>query len=171
MSVFHGRVRVLASLLFLLSMAAANASVATAAQPITVNPVLGSATASDDEPETLVISGHGFSPGGLVYIVLYDHWGTQLYETRWVTASERLYQPTDSFDPGRAFVFDLGGDIEESFAIPAAAEAAYAAVEHGGGRSTTMAGVSCDMVMMVRAFDRDTATWSNLLDADLECAG
>ena len=36
---------------------------------------------------TITVTGRAFTPGGRVYVALYDVWGTALYETRWTTAS------------------------------------------------------------------------------------
>ena len=37
-------------------------------------------------PEKFVVAGTDFTPGGKVYIAIYDQVGRQLYEHRWVDA-------------------------------------------------------------------------------------
>jgi hypothetical protein len=93
----------------------------------------------------IVVTGQGFTPRGDIYIALYDRWGTRLYETRWVIASETVSGPEGSLDP--ATVYDEGGVV-------------YASFDH-----------MCFDAVMVRAYDQGTDTWSNLLDVDSTCKG
>ena len=96
------------------------------------------------------MAGQGFTPGGRVYVALYDQWGAALFETRWVTASERYFQPPLNLGTGDDLVFDTGGTIAEAFVIePAVLE---------------VAGLACTTALMGRAYDQSTATWSAMVD-------
>lgn len=66
-----------------------------------VQPVRSSVSASTALPDSFVVSGNGFTPGGDVYIALYDQWGMILNETRWVAASESIHGPNGSQDPAQ----------------------------------------------------------------------
>jgi hypothetical protein len=91
-------------------------------------------------PGTIMITGEGFTPGGAVYVALYDPWGIALHETRWTTASQTIYGPRGSTDP--ALGYRQGGKLNEMFA-----------------------GL-CGATVLVRAFDHQTATWSNWMNVD-----
>lgn len=93
---------------------------------------------------TVVVTGDTFTPGGAVYIALYDTWGERLYETRWTTASAFTYGYNGSADPAYGYI--AGGTILESF-------------DHLCGGS-----------VMVRAYDQSTDSWSNWLDAKPHCS-
>jgi hypothetical protein len=73
-----------------------------------------------------------------VYVALYDKWGTSLHETRWISASADQYGANGSADPATGF-------------------------HRGGSLTETFAGL-CGASVMVRAFDQQTAAWSNWLD-------
>jgi hypothetical protein len=57
------------------------------------------------------VRGKSFTPGGAVYVVLYDQWGMELHETRWVTASDTTFGSNGSRDPANGYA--RGGTIEE----------------------------------------------------------
>lgn len=136
------RNRVIICLLFLISVSPfANTAVATA-QSSAVAPVLSSAVATSIPTAWITVAGNGFSAGGLVYIALYDQWGTDLEETRWTSASITVYGTNGSLDPAQGY--SPGGSVAQ---------------------------LSCDQPLMVRAFDRQTDSWSNLLDVELACGG
>jgi hypothetical protein len=93
---------------------------------------------------SVMLRGTGFSSGGDIYVAVYDQWGARLYETRWVTASESEW----GLYPGDGFV--AGGSFNATF-------------EH-----------LCGATVMARAYDKQTATWSNLLDIEynvFQCDG
>jgi len=87
---------------------------ASSAQTASALPILNNAVVSTIAPGVIEVSGERFSPGGLVYIALYDGWGTALHETRWVASSPTVYAVNGSQDPAQGFV--QGGRIEEAFA-------------------------------------------------------
>ena len=91
----------------------------------------------------VVVTGDTFTPGGQVYIALYDKWGERLFETRWTTATGFTYGYNGSSDPALGYV--AGGKILESF-------------DH-----------LCGSSVMVRAYDQSTDSWSNWLDAKPNC--
>jgi len=142
---FHMSRKLLHPLSFLLVLAIAGLSVAGAsadapAPARTSGPVLTSVLASVAQPGSISVSGEGFTPGGDVYVAIYDTWGAELHETRWTTASVAAYGPNGSLDP--ALGYRAGGRVGEAFA-----------------------GL-CGTAIMVRAFDRQAAVWTNLLDID-----
>jgi len=90
------RTRIIICLLSILAFAPL-APLSGGAQSV-AQPVLASITASTALPDSIVVEGHGFTPGGDVYIALYDQWGLILHETRCVAA-------------------EGGGNIREAFEI------------------------------------------------------
>lgn len=157
--------RVLFPMLLLGLLGLGSAPLATAAPVVAPVPVLSTVVRSSGLPDEIMVSGHGFTPGGEVYVALYDQWGMVLHETRWVTASTRSYQPPQDLPPGESFSFDTGGNIAEAFALDWAVLDAAPVT----GQVTTMDGIDCAAAVMVRAFDRSTAIWSAMLDVDLGC--
>ncbi len=170
----------------------------TVAQSASTLPVLNSAIASTVAPGAIEVIGERFSPGGLVYLALYDGWGATLHETRWVASSPTVYGVNGSQDPAQGFI--AGGGISESFEHVRQAvygpngsqdpAQGYIAGDEGfqarsavygpnGSQDpaqgyvpgTTGAALAdaCDAPLMVRAFDQRTASWSNLLDVDAGC--
>lgn len=137
-------------------------------------PVLSSVSVSSALPDSIVISGQGFSPGQPVFIALYDRWGVLEQETRWVTASESVYGPNGSLDPARGY--QAGGNVREAFAIdfgtiygPNGSQ--DPAQGYRRGLTAVEAGqfASCPNSLMVRAYDQQTDAWSNLIDVEDAC--
>jgi hypothetical protein len=114
----------------------------SAAQPATVRPLLiiGSVSALD-APGSILVSGAGFTAGGDVFIGLYDQWGKYVQESRWVVASQPTYGLDGSIDPAAGYV--SGGLVNETFAI------------------------DCRSGVMVRAHDRSSGIWTEVLDVDV----
>jgi hypothetical protein len=50
-------------------------------------PSLADVSATTQTPALFTVAGKGFTPGGRVYLAIYDQMGARLYETRWVVAS------------------------------------------------------------------------------------
>ncbi|MDQ3657516.1 MAG: hypothetical protein M3457_20870 [Chloroflexota bacterium] len=100
--------------LFLFGFGVNGLPASSTAQPAATIPVLNRAIASTSAPGMVEVRGDRFSPGGLVYVVLYDQWGSTLHETRWVASSPTVYGANGSQDPAQGFV--QGGRIEEAFA-------------------------------------------------------
>src|SRR5687767_12872823 len=88
-------VLVLLSVLMIGSRSSQAAAVASAPS----SPTLTSAAVLASEPGTISVTGEAFTPGGDVYLAIYDTWGTALHETRWTTASSAVYGPNGSMDP------------------------------------------------------------------------
>ena len=131
------------SLLALASTAAGAVAAPGPAAPTGVPsaiPTLIGTSATTQPVGTITVTGEAFTPGGRVYVALYDPWGATLYETRWITASGAVYGPNWSGDPAAGF--SRGGVLREAF------------------------GGLCGAAPMVRAYDEATATWSNWLDVD-----
>lgn len=142
------------------------------------------AAAGAPTPGAVLVSGQGFTPGGSVYVGLYDQWstsGTDHYETRWTIASATVHGPNGSQDP--ALGYAEGGTISELFG---ASETVYGpngsqdpATGYVEGTSLIDVGPygavdvvtspRCDNSVMVRAYDASSAAWSNMLDLSVGC--
>jgi hypothetical protein len=155
-------------------LASSTASAGTFATSDSTFPVIGPSVESDSGLGVLLIEGHGFTPGGLVFIAIHDMWGMTQHETRWVTASEISYQPPQDLPYDEGFSFDTGGNFAESFRI----EVGSVEVPDGSqnpalgavtSQPTAMAGVACAASLMVMAYDRSTAAWSNMAEVELGC--
>lgn len=118
--------------------AAAGARSTDPAAAVAAAPVLIGAVPDAKVPGTVAVIGEGFTPGGAVLVELSDRLGADLPETRWTAASGNTYGPNGSADPARGF--RSGGILSEVFAVPCGAEA------------------------VARAYDGQTARWSNWLD-------
>jgi hypothetical protein len=111
-------------------------------------PSLTDVSATTQTARLFTVTGTGFTPGGRVYLAIYDQMGAQLYETRWITAS--LATTGWRHEPGygvlgRTLVDIPGGALRESF------------------------GQLCGATAMMRAYDQATATWSNWLAVEPAC--
>jgi len=155
----------------------------TAQGRLATSPLLVMAAGAPPAGSALV-TGQGFTAGGSVYVALYDRWstsGTQHYETRWVTASETTFGANGSHDPAQGYI--AGGTISEHFG---ASETVYGpngsqdpatgyvqgtseiSVDTSGSVGIVV-GSRCDTSVMVRAYDTESATWSNMLDLTVGC--
>jgi hypothetical protein len=137
------------------------------AQPVTsTGPVLDAVVVGTAAPGVVIVSGQGFTPLGRVYIAVYDRWGTTLHETRLVTTTETLLQPPEWPATGGRFAeactVEVGG-TEGAAGIQTPAPGTIPSTP------TAMASGPCPMPLMVRAYDRATATWSNIVDVELGC--
>lgn len=112
-------------------------------------PSLTDVSAGTRTPDLFTVTGTDFTPGGQVYLAVYDQMGAKLYETRWVTASlattVRVHQPGDG-PLERSLVVVPGGGLYEAF------------------------GQLCGTTAMMRALDEQTAVWSNWLTVEFACA-
>lgn len=174
----HTTRRLITPFILLLGFGLGCAPGAVAAQPAATLPTIHIASAGATAPDSIIISGVGFTPGGPVYIAIYDQWGMTIHDTRWIIASEPVLQPPQGIAPGEGFSFDTGGNIGESFRIRMVERPSSLpdgnqnlALNGPSGRVTAMVGIDCDAILMDRAFDRSTVTWSNVLDIELGCTG
>jgi hypothetical protein len=147
------------------------------------------APASVPAPGTALLTGQHFTPGGEVYIALYDQWGIELHETRWVTASVTVYGANGSQDPASGYLQggtlrELFGTIGSVFGPNGSQDPATGYVEVGTNGSAFgsngsqdpaigyvagQTGNLCGATIMARAYDLQAATWSNVSDIDLGC--
>ena len=110
------------------------------------SPVLTSAATTFRPPHTHIVTGVDFTPGGRVEIELYDASETNLRETRGATATSSVYVRDWRDDPaGGSVGFTRAGVISETFAL------------------------SCGASTKVRAYDQQTARWSDWLELDPGC--
>jgi hypothetical protein len=104
-------------------------------------------SATTHSARLFTVAGTGFTPGGRVYLAIYDQMGAQLYETRWITASLPLLALPRSIghEAGSILGSGRGGTLHEAFANLCGAKA------------------------MMRAYDQALETWSNWLTAEPTC--
>ena len=107
-------------------------------------PLLTRIQSSATNQGEITVLGANFTPGGDVFVAIYDRWGNQVHETRWTTASGDTPAINGTNDPSQGF--HPGGVVFETF--------------------TQL----CEQPAMVRAYDQQTNTWSNLLDIDTDCS-
>ena len=108
-----------------------------------VTPSLTNASVRAATPGTVWVEGFDFTPGGNVYVAIYDRWGEQLYETRWTAADSTVMGSDGTSNPLTGYT--EGGFVGESFSVPCGADA------------------------MVRAFDQSTGVWTTWLDVNAGC--
>jgi hypothetical protein len=137
-----------------------------------ISPFLSAASAVAQAPGSVLVTGRNFTPGSRVYVALYDQWGMELYETRWVTASETIYGPNGSQDPATGF--SRGGVIAETFGASPTVYRPFGSQDPATSYVPVEAvsepfGSLCGTTAMVRAWDVGTAAWSNLLDVQAGC--
>jgi hypothetical protein len=152
---FHTRLLApLLTLVILVALGAAIARAGTSAGPDAggtahmtfPSPALTSAATTFRAPHTLMVTGVDFTPGGRVEVALYDASGTALLETRWTTATVSIYVRDwrdDATNPSVGFT--RAGVISEAFEI------------------------SCGSTAKVRAYDQQTARWSDWLELHPGC--
>jgi len=113
----------------------AGAAVANDLNTVSAPELLGVSLASVEG--TIAVTGEGFAAGGRVYVAIYDQMGATLYETRWTEAT-----PAVSIND-----------------VPAVLQITHPS---GGVLSETFGGL-CGTEVLIRAYDQDTALWSNWL--------
>jgi hypothetical protein len=111
-------------------------------------PSLTDVSAGTQTPRLFTVAGQDFTPGGRVYLAVYDQMGAQLYETRWVVAS-----PAPAVGAG-----------------PTGHEAASIGGSGQGGTLREGFANLCGATAMMRALDEGTAAWSNWLTVAPACA-
>lgn len=232
MSYFHLYRRNVGVILVLLSLIVLSRP-AVQAENLQVAPTASSLTitvSASTSPGSVVVTGEHFTPGGEVYVAIFDQWGTQLYEARWIDASIPVYGPNGSQDPAHGYskggdisqVFGAvetfygphgsqdpalgycdGGDINQVFGaarpiygpngsadpavgfgpdgdaveIHSRVEPVYGlngSQDPANGYVRTASGDEffgnlCGTAIMVRAYDEQAATWSNILDINPGC--
>jgi len=198
MPLILARNRVIICLLFLTSILPATVGPVASAQSGSSGPVLSIAAAVAPPSSLIAVIGEGFSPGGLVYIAVYDHWGVEVHEHLWTVARHAAYGPHGSQDPALGYapsgylneVIDLfpatvygpHGSQDPTQGYSGGAEAVFepGAIYGPNGSQDpaqgyvpagdqTQAGVACGHDLMVRAYDQQAGTWSNLVDVAGTC--
>lgn len=111
-------------------------------------PSLTDVSATTETLRLFTVTGTGFTPGGRVYLAIYDQMGAQLYETRWITASRRMLAV-------------VGPRLQEG--------APFTGSRRGGTLRETFANL-CGATAMMRAYDEATTIWSNWLTVEPACA-
>jgi hypothetical protein len=118
--------------------------------PVAAAPTLNPGATSARAPWLFTVTGQGFTPGGRVYLAVYDQMGAKLYETRWIEASPDAtvlrHEPGDG-PLGRSPETVAGGALRATFVN------------------------LCGATVMERALDAATNTWSNWVDAVPTCGG
>ena len=116
--------------------------------PSVAIPSLADVSAATETTRLFTVTGNGFTPGGRVYLAIYDQMGKQLYETRWITA-------------GLPLLVLMGPTGHEAASLPGAGR--------GGMLRETFANL-CGATAMMRAYDIETRTWSTWLTVEPTCA-
>lgn len=111
------------------------------------SPTLTDASAAAPARGVFTVAGQGFTPGGRVYLAIYDQMGAKLYQTRWLTASPQ-YTITGMSDVS-----------PEAHPIVSADKGVFLADFPR----------YCGAGVMVRAYDQTTESWSNWVDFDANC--
>jgi hypothetical protein len=136
------------------------------------SPNLSNASVAGRPLTLVVVEGEGFTPDGLVYVVVYDRWGEDVYGHVWATAAHGNFGVSGSQDPNLGYiaagtldiVIDLSPAVTYSpngFQIPTTGV--------GLGAGQAIAAGACGRDLMVRAYDQQSAAWSNLLDVTAQC--
>ena len=197
MPLILSRNRVIICLLFFVSLVPGILGPSASAQSGTSGPVLSIASAVSPPSSLIAVVGEGFSPGGLVYIAVYDQWGVELHEHLWTVASAAHYGPHGSQDPALGYV--PSGYINEVIDLfPAPVYGPHGSMDpaqgYSGGSDVAQepgaiygphgsqdpaqgyvpagdeaTGLACGHDLMVRAYDQQAATWSNLVDVVAGC--
>jgi hypothetical protein len=158
-----------------------------------------SVTVADRERGLILVTGQDFTPGGRVFLDVYEDEGLHLIETRWARASEEVFGLNGSRDPALGYV--PGGEVVEMFAVTEAvygpngsrdpaqgyrpglirgADVDAVATGPNGSRDPALIGVpgnngteeraiTCDPSFVVQALDEQAAAWSNVLHLDEGC--
>jgi hypothetical protein len=150
------RVFIIVALVGLLCGGVPSAHLVGAAAPLGPRPLIGASVVAS-RAGTVTVSGRGFTPGGWVYIALYDTWGERLFETRWVIATITVPELEGSVIPPSE-----GGVVTETFG----ATAAFAGPASGEDGA---AGSLCGTEPMARAFDQMADVWSEMVEIDVGC--
>ena len=166
------RIRVIICLLFLVSFNPILTPDA-GAQSVAALPVLRATLTNPPAVGLIAVRGDGFTPGGLVSIVLYDRWGQHLYAPVRTVASVGQYGPNGSADPANGYV--APGTIDslvdflpgETFGPNGSADPANGYSR--GHAASIAAGLPCGSELMVRANDARTGTWTDLVDIAVAC--
>jgi hypothetical protein len=158
----HLLVLALLSLALLLGPAAS-----VQAQNAADGPTLVSAAATFGVTGGVTIAGEGFTPGGWVYLAIYDQMGATLHETRWTVASRAA--GVINFAPGLAPEAHPIAAASINF-VPGLAPEAHPVLApvRGGTVREAFAGL-CGVRAMTRAYDAQTGVWSNWLDVTPGC--
>jgi hypothetical protein len=99
-------------------------------------------------PGSIAVAGRGFTPGGRVYVALFDVWGTTPYATRYTPRDERWTAASASAAYGR-----------DGSADPAAGYAVDGTIDE---RLTGL----CGATWMIAAYDEATEAWTGWLAID-----
>jgi hypothetical protein len=196
MPLIVARNRVIICLLFLLSVLPGALISPASAQTTVRTPVLASAVA----PPTglIAVQGQHFTPGGLVYIAVYDRWGVDVHVHLWTIAAGEQFGPNGSMDPAQGYI--AAGSLAEVIDLfPATVYGPNGSMDPAQGYSSgraaapepeaiygpngsqdpaqgyvpageqAEAGVTCGRDLMIRAYDQQAATWSNVVDVVAGC--
>jgi hypothetical protein len=111
-------------------------------------PSLTNVSATTQTPALFTITGNDFTPGGRVYLAIYDQMGAKLYETRWITASlatTGMGHEAGDGPLGQTLMAIPGGSLHEAFAN------------------------LCGATAMMRGYDETSTTWSDWLSVTPTC--
>jgi hypothetical protein len=163
MSHLISRPRVIICLLFLMSLLP-SAFIPGASAQGAGSPVL-SITSAVARPSTLLtVQGDGFSPGGLVHLVITDPVLATIRTDRWIVASTPQYGTNGSQDPVQGYV-PAGSVIEVIDLFPAAMYGTNGSQDpargYVSGSESAALGAGCGEDLVIWAYDLSTKTWSS----------
>jgi len=100
------------------------------------------------QPDSFSVAGAYFTPGGKVYLAIYDQAGQALYENRWVNATK----PLTPYEAG------IENNRGSQNAVPSPGGAIHETFDH-----------LCGVKAMIRALDVVTARWSDWIMIEPNC--
>jgi hypothetical protein len=109
----QARPALLLALLALLAFGG-HAALARDAGRLGVGPSLTTVSPTNQTARLFTVAGAGFTPGGRVYLAIYDAMGARLYETRWVVAGAVL--SVEMGPTGHEAAGPRSGALREAFA-------------------------------------------------------
>jgi hypothetical protein len=133
----------------------------------TLNPVLLIARNDPPQPGVFSIHGEGFSPGGSVYVSVTSTAYPAASESFWTVATTAVYGPNGSQDPANGYV--AAGEIDERIVLET--ETVYGpngSQDPAQGYRPADAAI-CPGQLQIQAFDSETRTWSNRVNALHSC--
>jgi len=170
----HRPIIVVISLVGFLVLGASAAAAAITASG--TGPTLTGVATRGEPIGKVVVIGDAFTPGGLVYIAVYDRLGAVLQEADLIADGPTAPGRNGSVDPaadpaeGTAFGATIGRWVTTApttFGADGSIDPArgYAA----GGDFASEFDIPCGVTMDMRALDQSTAAWSNWTNARLGC--
>jgi hypothetical protein len=138
------------------------------AQTVPASPVLSRATIVASPASSLLLLGEGFTPGGRVFIAVYDRWGVDIYKHVWTTAADWTQRTGSATNAASSYI--PAGTVDELIdLVPTTVEGEGPGLSTSPDEDQAILNHDCGRDLMVRAWDQYMASWSNLLDVTALC--